>query len=176
MSEPNAYPGADLLPLAQTPQESPPSRRWIVLLAVALVALIVGAAASTSILLLSGWRKPAEQRYGVAFFLEKEITAAQAATIQTELAKLPAKDLRHESSEEAFARFKETYKSRPALIEDIEKNGSKDSLPASFRLTMSASDFDCGAMAAISKLPGVKQHSVVVEPIAQIPSFAVHCE
>lgn len=158
--------------------ENPPAprRRWIAFVSVALAALIAGAGAATSVLLLAGWSKPAEQRYGAAFFLDEEITEAQRNALQAELEKIPgARDLRYESSEQAYARFKETYQNDPELIERVEKSGTQDSLPASYRLTVSASDFRCETMRTAAALPGVKQYSALVEPINQIPSFAVRC-
>ncbi|MDI6103508.1 permease-like cell division protein FtsX [Actinoplanes sp. NEAU-A12] len=179
MSHSTPYSSSGLSPLEQPPiaqHPSAPPRRWIIHLAVALVALIAGAGAATSGLLLAGWTKPAEQRYGVAFFLEEEITATQKTAIQAELEKASATGgLRYESGEEAFARYKEMHKNEPGLIEKIEESGASNSLPASFRLTVEASDFDCRTMEAVGALPGVKQYSVLIEPINQIPGFAVRC-
>ncbi|AEV85827.1 hypothetical protein ACWT_4808 [Actinoplanes sp. SE50] len=153
-----------------------PKRRSVTLLATALVALVVGAAGATSVLLLSGWRKPAEQRYNVSFFLKQSVTAAQTSAIRTELEKVPAvKDLRYESKEEALAKFKEMYKDKPEMIEAIEKSGSDNGLPVSFRLDMKASDFDCRTMEAIRALPGVEQYSVVMGSIDENPVLQVRC-
>lgn len=86
----------------------------------------------------------------VSVFLTKDVTQAQREAIRQQLEDLPQVErVFYESQEEAYQRFKEQFKTSPALVE----NTSPDALPESFRV----------------KLQDPRQYPVVASAIAGAP-------
>lgn len=157
MSDPTPEPLAALSD--PTPEAPARRRRWLPLVVVGVVALLVGAVAATvTVLALGGG--PAQHRYSVAVFLTHDATPQQKDAIRTKLGTLhPVDGIRFESRQQAYARFKEMFKDKPDLVNGTDP----DSLPESFRLTTSGTEFDCAAFTKVRHLPGV-DNTVVVQP------------
>jgi cell division protein FtsX len=94
-----------------------------------------------------------------------------AGTASVGESRLTVRHVGFEDRKQAYTRFKETFKDRPDLL-----NGTKpDSLPESFRLTTSGTEFDCPALNKVRHLPGVDD-TVVVQPAVQgHPGAEVRC-
>lgn len=149
-----------------------PSRSWLLLVAVAVLALVVGAGAATSVLLLTGWRKPVDREFLVTVFVDQDITAAQQAAVRAEMAKLPVRDgVRFESQDEAFAKFKEVWKDQPDRITGVRAGD----LPASFQVTVVGAEFDCAPLRGIRALPGVEKPVVMMTPTKTAPGGELGC-
>jgi cell division protein FtsX len=170
MSNPTAEP-----PLAppQAPPAAPPPRRrrWIALVVVGVAALLVGAGIAT-VTVLSVATRPEQHRYAVAVFLTHDATSSQKDAIRTALKALhPVDGIRFETREQAYQRFKEQFKDDPNLV-----NGTRpDSLPESYRLTTSGTNFDCSAFTKIRHLPGVDDATVVQTATHAHPGAVIQC-
>lgn len=138
---------------------------------VGVAALLVGAAIATVTVLAVG-DGTKQHRYDVTMFLGNDTTTPQKDAIRTALNQLhPVDGIRFEDREQAYARFKEMFKDRPDLVNSIKP----ESLPESFRLTTSGTEFDCPALNTIRRLPGVDD-VVVVQPAVQgHPGVEVRC-
>jgi cell division transport system permease protein len=96
----------------------------------------------------------------VTVFLDPTVPEEQKRTIDSALRRLPSvEEVRFESRQEAYARFKELFKDAPDLVSSVKP----DSLPESFRVTLKTASGVCEVVRRISGLPGVDQ---VVDPVA----------
>jgi len=154
-----------------------PARRsgpgLLVTVVIAVVALLVGAGAAFSGLLLTGWRQQPERHYTVVVFFKTDVTAAQQDAARAVLAKIPATGgVRLETSEEAYAKFKEAFKDQPQLVGTM----TADAMPQSFWLsTASRKDFDCTLVHPLGGTPGVDQYIVTQSPRDGHPGAKVGC-
>ncbi len=164
------------LPLALSEEPlggAPPARRrrWVALVVVGVAALLVGAAIATVTVLAVG-AGPEQHRYDVSVFLAHDTTTPQKGTIRTALDTLhPVDGIRFEDRQAAYAKFKEMFKDRPDLVNSTQP----DSLPESFRLTTSGTEFDCPALNEIRHLPGVDNVVVVQPAVHGHPGAEVKC-
>ncbi|WP_200210672.1 permease-like cell division protein FtsX [Micromonospora coerulea] len=174
MSEPIPQPSLDEQPPIGTPAagtEPPtPRPRWRLLLVVAAVAMLVGALAATTVVLVIG--RGDQHQYAVNVFLNKDVTAEQKAAIESALDALePVESIRFESREQAWQHFKEMFKDSPDMI----AQASADAMPESFRLTTKGREFDCARLVPIRRLPGVDEIQVIQRPTKGKPGAAVGC-
>jgi cell division protein FtsX len=89
----------------------------------------------------------------VSVFLNSAVTEEQKRAIESALRRLASvKEVRFESRQEAYARFKEQFKDAPDLIAATRP----DSFPDSFRLTLKAPSGFCD-VARLKNQPGVSQ-------------------
>ncbi|MEU4424260.1 permease-like cell division protein FtsX [Actinoplanes sp. NPDC024001] len=138
-------------------RESP--RRWLLLVAVAGAALVIGAVAATSVMIAAGWRYQPDRQFEVAVFLEPGITAEQRSAIRSELTGFPgAGDVRLETRDQALARLREAWKHQPDRVEGIQV----ETMSESFRLVAVGREFDCGPVPGIRRLPGVERVWIVM--------------
>ncbi|MET0425680.1 MAG: permease-like cell division protein FtsX [Actinoplanes sp.] len=135
------------------PPPQPPWRRLPLFVAISGVSMLLGAAVTAGVLVLSGWRYEPERDYEVAVFLRAEATAEQKEAVRAALADMPAEgDVRLETSAEAYERFKKLWTDDQQGMPDI----SPDALPESFHLTIPGDTVDCGQLKRLGKQPGVQ--------------------
>jgi cell division protein FtsX len=163
---------SDPVPEPPEPPE-PPSRRrrWVPLVVVGAVALLVGAVTATvTVLAVDGG--PPRHRYDVSVFLTHDATAAQKSAIRTRLGALhPVDGIRFEDRQQAYATFKQMFKDSPDLVNST----NPDTLPESFRLTTSSTEFDCPTLTKVRHLPGVDKTVVVQPAVHGHPGAEVKC-
>ncbi|PZG01524.1 hypothetical protein C1I99_06880 [Micromonospora deserti] len=142
--------------------QSAPWLRWIVLAAVALAAMLVGAIATTVVLFSMRDGQPQPQNgYEVRVSLEVDVTAEQKGAVESALStRYPADGVERESREEAWERFKELFKDQPDLI----RSASPSAMPESFRVVTVSQVFDCAALAPVERMPGVDK--IIVRQLA----------
>jgi cell division protein FtsX len=147
------------MPPAAVPPPAPADRRvpwlrWVLLPALAVAAMLcgAGAAGAVTILVVRDEQPPSTRQYEVQLFLEVDATVEQKAAVESALSsRYPAGTIRVESSEEAYQRFKETYKDEPDLVEKVRP----DSFPESFLVNTTAEVFDCAALSPVERMEGV---------------------
>ena len=135
-------------------------RRWLLFLAVAAGALVLGSIGSTSALLLSGWRHTPEREFAVAVHLQPDADERQRSAVEKALAQLPADGVRLETRQEAYEKLRKKYAQDPSQLEGVEP----ETMPESLHLTTIGRDFDCGPISGIRKLSGVDRIRVVLRP------------
>lgn len=141
--------------------DPPQRRRLLIHFAVAAGALLLGAVASTGVLILSGWRYQPEREFAVTVFMERDATEQQKSAVRAVLDRIPSDNgVEVESKEEAFARFQELYRDRPDFTESVE---AKD-MPESFKVTSRARSFDCVQVRPLTNLGGVDEYNVIMTP------------
>ncbi|MGI5212724.1 permease-like cell division protein FtsX [Plantactinospora sp. CA-290183] len=132
---------------------------WIVpvAVAVAVVAMLVGAATATGILVAQRvWQ--AGDRYVVTVFLADDVTAEQKRAVESALsARYPADRVRAEDPERTWQRLREEYADEPNLVPDAEPGNR----PASLRVETTAKVFDCARVTPVTRMPGVRLVTVV---------------
>jgi cell division protein FtsX len=158
------------LPLSDPAGSEPAPRRLGLYVVVAVVALLVGALGASAVFLLAG--RGEENRYAVTVFLTEDAGAGQRAPIEAALSGLhPVGDIGFETREQAWQRFKETFKDKPDLI----STASADAMPESFRLTTESSEFDCAQLAPVRRLPGIDSIQVVQRPTKGHAGAVIGC-
>jgi cell division protein FtsX len=154
------------------PTDDPSDRRWLRLLAVAAAALVLGSIASTTAMLLSGWRYTPEREYTVAVFMLPDADAAQRDAVRRKLGVLPAVDgVRVETREQAYEKLRQRVSGDPTQMEGIEAA----TMPESLHLTTVGRDFDCGPLPSIRKMAGVDRIRVVMRPDGSRPGAELGC-
>ncbi len=147
-----------------------PSRRLLVLVAVA--ALLAGAVAAASAVFLLGWRPPQERQYVVSAVLEKDVTAQQKDAVEQALGGIrSAGTVRFLSRADTYARLREALKSNPELLDKITEAAAFESYEVTFR----DAEFTCDGVTTIGKLPGVDRLNVTRKPTAKEPGATVAC-
>lgn len=164
MTDPN--PTDDVLDVdSWAPETEKPEaeRRWLRLLAVAAGALVLGSVASTTAMLLSGWRYTPEREFTVAVYLEPDAGRSQRDAVHEALTELPDHDgIRVETREEAYAKFRERVAYDPEQLAGVDPQ----TMPESLHLTTVGRGFDCGPIPAIRDLSGVDRVWVTMKPHA----------
>jgi cell division transport system permease protein len=134
---------------------NPPAVRLrpFVLVAVAVVAALVGAAIATVSTIGAVRDEPLpERRYEVRATLDTAATSEQTAAVQAAMtSRFPTGTIRVESREEALQRFRETFKDQPELLEKV----GPESLPESLVLATAGKGFDCAALEPVERMDGV---------------------
>ena len=106
---------------------------------------------------LTSARKP--DPVEMAVFLRGDATEPQRQAIEAKLRAIPgARAITFETHEQAYQHFKEQFKDRPDLVAAT----SPDSLPESFRLTLTDPVATQPQVAQVSALPGVDQVTVAL--------------
>lgn len=147
--------------------------RWLLPVLVGVAALFVGAAgASAGFLVFDRDERPVN-RYHVAVYLEQEVTAEQKEAINTVLTDLRGVDeLRFQTREEAWERFKEEYKDSPDLLSAARPEQMQDS----FLFITTGTEFDCGAIVApVRDLAGVDEVSAGMPVAGNRPGAQIIC-
>ncbi|MBE1488152.1 permease-like cell division protein FtsX [Plantactinospora soyae] len=172
MSEPTPAPSTGVPPPPATPGRSVPARHWAVLAGVAAVAMLVGAAIATTVLLVVVQVGQAQHRYEVGVLLDLDATAEQKDVIKSALTALrPVDGIRLQSREETWERFKEQFKDQPDLVNAARP----ESMPESFRLRSTGKTFDCEALTPVRRLPGVDEITVLQLPADGRPGAVIDC-
>lgn len=139
------------------PQQSPWRRRSL-FAAVVVVSMLLGAAAATGVLLVTGLPTQPVHRYVVNIYLEAETTADQKAAIEAALPAFnPSGDVHFEDQAEAWRKFQVALKSRPDLL----RSSTKEDMPESFRLETKGRVFDCAGYTKVRHMPGVDKIQVL---------------
>jgi cell division protein FtsX len=150
----------------------PGGRRWLQLLGTAAGALVLGSVASTTVMLVAGWRYAPEREFTVAVSMEPDADSRQRDAVEQALSALPARDgIRLETREQAHQRFRERAGNDPVQLEGI----TADSMPESLSLTTVGRDFDCGPLPAVRKMTGVGRVRVIMRPAAGRPGAELVC-
>ncbi|MBW6438203.1 hypothetical protein KZ829_31190 [Actinoplanes hulinensis] len=68
------------------------NRRWLLLLAVAAVTLILGAASATGVMYYAGWRHTPEREFTVAVYMVPDASVEERSAVREALGGLPAVD------------------------------------------------------------------------------------
>ncbi|GAA1585502.1 permease-like cell division protein FtsX [Actinoplanes couchii] len=137
--------------------------RWLRLFAVAAGAVVLGSLASTTAMLLAGWRYAPERQFSVAVYLEPDAGTDQREAVQDALGGLPeGTGVRLETREEAYARFRERVANDPDQLAGVDAG----SMPESLHLITNGRSFDCDPIPGIRKLSGVDRVRVVMKPLA----------
>ncbi|NMO49975.1 hypothetical protein HH310_02035 [Actinoplanes sp. TBRC 11911] len=163
---------------APEPEPTPaPARRrgpgWLVTASLTVVALLAGAGAAFAGLLLTGWRHQPVQHYSVYVYFKKDVTDAQREAVHAVLTAIPGnRGVRLETSQQAYEKFKETFKDQPELLDRV----TPSALPQSYQLeTVSRDDFDCGLVRPLRTMPGMDQYTVILTPRAGRPGAKIAC-
>jgi cell division protein FtsX len=150
----------------------PAGRRWLHLLGTAAGALVLGSVASTTVMLVAGWRYVPEREFIVSVSMEPDADMRQRDAVKQALRVLPARDgIRIETREQAYQKFRERAGNDPVQLEGI----TADSMPESLSLTTVGRDFDCGPLPAVRKMTGVDRVRVVMRPGAGRPGAELVC-
>ncbi|MEU4621010.1 permease-like cell division protein FtsX [Actinoplanes sp. NPDC023801] len=150
----------------------PASRRWLHLLGTAAGALVLGAVASTTVMLVAGWRYVPEREFTVAVSMEPDADLRQRDAVEQALGALPARDgIRLETREQAYQKLRERAGNDPVQLEGV----TAESMPESLSLTTVGRDFECGPLPAVRKMAGVDRVRVVMRPGAGRPGAELVC-
>lgn len=170
MSDPAPEPPSAPFQGSLAPPPPPRRRRWVPLVVVG-APVVVGAVIATVTVLAVG-AAPVKHRYDVSVFLTHDTTTPQKDAIRTALHTLhPVGGIRFVDRQQAYQKFKEMFKDRPDLVNSTDPN----SLPESFRLTTSATEFDCPSLNKIRHLPGVDDTVVVQPAVHGHPGAEIKC-
>ncbi|WP_127501709.1 permease-like cell division protein FtsX [Actinoplanes solisilvae] len=155
------------------PAPMPPRGQWIPLLiaAVAVVSLLVGAGATGSALFMAGWRPPAVQQYTLLIVMKPDATTDQTAAVDAVLRKVPdGGELVFHSKAQAIAKMKE-------IMGDVPLPDTMSEATASeyFELPVRTNRSICDGVPEISKMSGVKDAGVEKAPTATEPKAAMFC-
>ncbi|MDQ7907498.1 permease-like cell division protein FtsX [Phytohabitans sp. ZYX-F-186] len=123
--------------------------------AVVVAAMLCGAGAATAVTLLvvRDEQPQSTREYEVRVILDVDLPAEQKAAVESALSsRYPADTIGLETREEAYQRFKETYKDDPDLVESVRP----ESLPESFVVTTTVEAFDCAALSPVERMDGVE--------------------
>lgn len=139
---------------------------------VAVTALLVGSGATAAVLLMTDRFGQSRHEYRVTVFLDNDITAEQKAEVRSTMARMrPVDGIGFETREQAWEKFRETFKDQPELI----NSAKPEALPESFHLTTTGAEFDCAAMALVRDLPGVEKVTVVQPATDGRPGAVITC-
>lgn len=140
---------------AVTAPETALRRGWNSLLAVAVISMLIGVAATTGVFLFAGSReRTVVHVYAVNIFLEVDATADQKAAIEKEIPVFkPRGRVNFVSKEEAWRNFQKMTKDNP----DLSRESNKDHMPESFRFETKGKFFDCTGHAKVRHMPGVDE-------------------
>lgn len=160
-------------PWTEEAEETPPAgRRWLHLLVAAAVALVLGSVASTTVMLVAGWRYVPEREFTVSVAMEPDADARQRDAVKQALGVLQSRDgVRLETREQAYQRLRERVGNDPVQLEGI----TVDAMPESLSLTTVDRDFDCGPLPAVRRMSGVDRVRVVVRPGFGRPGAELVC-
>ncbi|MFF5081363.1 hypothetical protein ACFY36_30315 [Actinoplanes sp. NPDC000266] len=143
-----------------------------IVFAVALSALLVGAAAGAGGLLLAGFREPVEHKYTVTVSMRSAATDGQTAAVHELLERRPHEGpIDHQTSAEALALAREVYKDRP----EVAAAATIDNVGQWFTATVTSATFDCGSLPSARTLPGVTGVRVVVDGTESMPAALIDC-
>ncbi|GAA4939255.1 permease-like cell division protein FtsX [Actinoplanes utahensis] len=144
-----------------TTEEATERRRPMLLLGIAAGTLVLGSVASTSAMLLSGWRYAPEREFTVAVYLQPDADERQRGAVENALTALPARDgVRLETRQEAYEKLRKKHAQDPRQLDGIEP----ETMPESLHLTAVGRNFDCGPIPGIRNLSGVDRIRVVLQP------------
>ncbi|MEU4220180.1 permease-like cell division protein FtsX [Actinoplanes sp. NPDC026623] len=133
-------------------------RRRSLLAAGALCLMLVGAAAATGVLLVTGVPGQPMHHFAVTVYLDSDATAEQKAAIKEALPAFePTGEVEFRDRASAWRRFQEMMKDRP----DVLKDANESSMPESFNLETKGRFFDCAGYTKVRHLPGVDQLQVI---------------
>lgn len=133
-------------------------RRWLILASVAVVAMLIGAVAASTVLIALDRVGRSDVQYTVRVFLVDDITPAQKAGVEATLSELRSvEQVRFRTREQALREFQERYKDEPNLTRDVKL----DTMPESFQLVIAAERFDCAVFVPVSRVSGVEEVLVV---------------
>ncbi|MGI5152716.1 permease-like cell division protein FtsX [Plantactinospora sp. CA-294935] len=137
-----------------------PGPGWIVVAAVALAAMLVGAvAAAGSFLVLSLVGQP-QDRYVVTVFLSTDVTAGQKGAVESALsARYRTEKVRLDSAEETSERYREQFQGTLDTT-----GGTPEEVSESFRVETTGEVFDCAVLAPVERMAGVDLITVVQPP------------
>ncbi|GIF22372.1 hypothetical protein Ate02nite_51020 [Paractinoplanes tereljensis] len=136
--------------------------------------MVLGVGAAGGALYLAGWRQPVVREFRVWAALKTDVTEPQKAAVRAELGRIPATDgVKYTSSAEAYARTKELMESQnmTAYLEGLDA----DSMPQSFELITTGTEFRCAQLAAVRALPGLSDVRVTMVPTGKRPGGPVAC-
>ncbi|BEL10472.1 hypothetical protein Q0Z83_086630 [Actinoplanes sichuanensis] len=154
------------------PTDDLSGRRWLRLLAVVAAALVLGSIASTTAMLLAGWRYVPEREFTVAVVMQPDADTTQREAVQRRLGELPAVDgVRLQTREQAYEKLRQRVAGDPTQMEGIEAA----TMPESLHLTTVGRDFDCGPLPLIRKMSGVDRIRVVMRPDGSRPGAELGC-
>jgi cell division transport system permease protein len=94
------------------------------------------------------------EKVEIAVYLTDDISTSDRTRLQSQLEDMPAvADLRYESQQEAYTRFKDLFKNE----QDLVKNVAPNALPASFRVKLKDPESQIGTIQAqLQGAPGVE--------------------
>ncbi|MEU4156093.1 permease-like cell division protein FtsX [Actinoplanes sp. NPDC026670] len=154
------------------PTDDPPGRRWLQLLAVIAATLVLGSIASTTAMLLAGWRYAPEREFTVSVVMQPDADTGQREAVQRRLSELPAVDgVRLQTREQAYEKLRQRVSGDPTQMEGIEVA----TMPESLHLTTVGRDFDCGPLPSVRKMAGVDRIRVVMRPEGSRPGAELGC-
>ncbi|XVV11124.1 permease-like cell division protein FtsX [Actinoplanes sp. CA-131856] len=143
-----------------------------IVFAVALFALLAGAAAGAGGLLLAGFREPVEHAYVVMVYVKSEATNEQTAVIRRQLDQSPHDgEVEHQSSAENLVSAKQAYKDQPYVLEKL----TESVVGQSYKVTVTAVTFDCGTLPSLRKLPGVTDMRIAQSGTESEPAAVIMC-
>jgi len=164
VDQPAGQPAADGGEIAATPVDlaaRPARRRWLPIVAIALVAAVIGAGATVGVLAGTG-RLSRTSQYSVSVYLKHDVTADQKAAIEAALSAFhPSGTVTFESRAEAWKKFQEMTANLPTGPSTV----TADAMPESFRLATKGRWFDCDGVRAVRSLPGVDEIAVFQQPV-----------
>lgn len=154
------------------PTDDSSGRRWLRLLAVVAGALVLGSVASTTAMLLAGWRYAPEREYAVTVVMQPDADTGQREAVQRRLGEVPAVDgVRLQTREQAYEKLRQRVAGDPTQMEGIEAT----TMPESLYLTTAGRNFDCGPLPSIRKMAGVDRIRVVMRPEGSRPGAELGC-
>jgi cell division protein FtsX len=154
----------------------PDARTYRLLLttvAVSAVAMLLGVGIGGGGLYLAGFRQPEVRQFTVAVQLKREATAEQQAAIRARLQSIGT--VTFESSEQAYARFKQLSQSADLSDALSGLDIGPDSLPASFSVASTGTEFRCATTDGLRDLPGVGSVDVYVRATRKHASQKLAC-
>ncbi|MEV0273550.1 permease-like cell division protein FtsX [Hamadaea sp. NPDC050747] len=155
---------------APNPVASSARRRWVLPVSV-VSAFLVGAAAATAVIVLTGRLEPAH-RFTVMAILEENVTAEQKAAVQSALSALDGvEEVVFESSEDAQRKMQDGLRGDPALAQQV----STITMPASYQADFHERVFDCGRLTPVAHLLGIREVTVHQRPTADRPGARIAC-
>lgn len=155
------------------PPPAPPRRRpWLLLAVVGLAGMLLGAlVASGAFVVLGSFTQP-KHSFDVTVFLDKDVSAAQKAAVESTLKGLdPPGGVRFETRAEAWRRIQKAYKDYPSALAGVKE----EHMPETFHLVLPGRDFDCATIAPVWKLPGVDDITIVRARLKDHPGAIIKC-
>jgi cell division transport system permease protein len=138
--------------------KEPAWQRRALMAAVAVLAMLIGAGAATSVLLVTGLPGQPTLHFSVIVYLAKDVTAAQKATIEAALPSFePTGAVKFTSRAQAWRQLQTMMKDRPDLLRDM----TEEDAPESYSLDTKGRLFDCTGYARVRHLPGVDKLQVI---------------